>query len=304
MVHYLNSFFKVKAKEKKRKADDAAIASLWRNIPSKCVRWINCIRQLFTIYFRSILISFHQTVMNGKQKISFNFFLKKKRIVKYRPHTYLDICNASLLSYINDLDIYNFKEKKSVKKSDFFPQGESPLIKWNISSFLLSGLRKVRHPWIQQASRKWASKSGKRPPKAPKVQVQRVEVHYLPHLQWLRPLMKKTEQRPKEKKRTQLCLRVHLIQRPPPWSLRNSPVDYLLKQSLRKNLLLTKRPRCLKLWRNIWACPKRTLVSCLESSVYWVGAMKRFLKRRKTAAKQIKTLWIHFWSNVQYIVYT
>ena len=50
-------------------------------------------------------------------------------IVKYRPHTYLDICNASLLSYINDLDIYNFKEKKSVKKSDFFPQGESPLIK-------------------------------------------------------------------------------------------------------------------------------------------------------------------------------
>ena len=77
MVHYLNSFFKVKAKEK-RKADDAAIASLWRNIPSKSVRWINCIRQLFTIYFRPILISFHQTVMNGRQKISFDFFLKKK----------------------------------------------------------------------------------------------------------------------------------------------------------------------------------------------------------------------------------
>ena len=277
---------------------------LWRNITSKCVRWINCIRQLFTI-FRLILISLRQTVMNGRQKISFEFFfLKRKKIVKYRPHTYLDICNASLLSYINDLDIYNFKEKKSVKKSDFFPQGESPLIKWNTSSFLLSGLRKVRHPWIQQASRKWASKSGKRPPKAPKVQVQRVEVHYLPHPQRLRPLMKKTEQRPKEKKRTQLCLRVHLIQRPPPWSLRNSPVDYLLKQSLRKNLLLTKRPRCLKLWRNIWACPRRTLVSCLERRVYWVGPMKRFSERRKTAAKQIKTLWIHFWSNVQYIVYT
>ena len=46
---------------------------LWRNITSKCVRWINCIRQLFTI-FRLILISFHQTVMNGRQKISFKFF--------------------------------------------------------------------------------------------------------------------------------------------------------------------------------------------------------------------------------------